>query len=174
VDLEGHHRAMLADGAEWIWRAATGRFPAAEHVLNIFHASQHIAATADALQGEGTAGSADWLATCREAPLRDAWPGLLDQIGTTLTEPPGPVARESLDGLIAYFAKHTDRPGYYGRLRSGRSIGSGAVEGLAKRLGRRLKVAGRGWVADHLEGIATLTTMVGTPEWAEVWSRPAA
>ncbi len=46
--------------------------------------------------------------------------------------------------MISYFAKHTDRVGYFGRLRTGRSIGSGAVEGLARRMGRRLKVPGRG------------------------------
>lgn len=165
---------VLGDGAEWIWRAAAERFPAADGVLDIFHASQHLAATAIALYDEGTAGSADWLDRGRRALLADGWPGLLDHIGATPMEAVTTTARQSVDGLIAYFAKHTDRLGYYGRLRSGRSIGSGAVEGLARRLGRRLKVPGRGWCVEHLEGMATLITTVGTSEWPGLWSRPAA
>jgi hypothetical protein len=159
---------VLADGAEWIWRAVAGQ------VLDIFHADQHVAATADALHGEGTAESADWTDWGRRALLADGWPGLLDHIATTPMGELTATARASLDGLIAYFAKYTGRLGYYGRPRSGRSIGSGAVEGLTKRLGRRLKVSGRGWDAGHLEGMATLIVTVRTPEWADVWSRPAA
>lgn len=165
---------VLGDGAEWIWRASATRSPASAGVLDISHASQHIAATADALHGEGTAGSADWRDRGRRSLLSDGWPGLLDPIGATATDVLTPTARESLDGLIAYFARHTERLGYYGRLRAGRSIGSGAVEGLAKRLGRRLKVSGRGWDAGHLDGMASLIVTVGTPGWADVWSRPAA
>jgi hypothetical protein len=172
VDPDGP-LTVLGDGAEWIWRAAAARFPAAGQVLDIFHASQHIAATAAGLHGEGTTGSADWLEGCRRALLSDGWPGLLDHIGATPTEGRTPTAQDSIDGLIVYFAKHTDRLGYYGRLQSGRSIGSGAVEGLAKRLGRRLKVSGRGWDAGHLDGMADLIVTVGTAEWADLWSRTA-
>ena len=79
-----------------------------------------------------------------------------------------------LDELIGSFAKHTDRLGSYGRLRTGRSIGSGGVEGLARRMGRRLKVAGRGWCLADLEGMAALIATADTPGWDALWSRPAA
>jgi hypothetical protein len=172
IDPDGP-MTVLGDGAEWIWRAA-GQFPAADHVLDIFHASQHLAATAAALHGEGTVEALDWLDRGRRSLLADGWPGLLDHIGTTATEALTAPVRDAVDGLIAYFAKHTERLGYYGRLRSGRSIGSGAVEGLARRMGRRLKIPGRGWRVEHLEGMATLIATTGTTEWAELWSRPAA
>jgi hypothetical protein len=76
--------------------------------------------------------------------------------------------------LIGYFAKHTGRLGYYGRLRTGRSIGSGGVESLARRMGRRLKVAGRGWCVENLEGMAALIATVETAEWETLWAQPAA
>ena len=79
-----------------------------------------------------------------------------------------------LDELIGYFAKHTGRLGYYGRLRSGRSIGSGGVESLARQMGRRLKVPGRGWSLENLDGMATLVASVDSLEWDNLWSRPAA
>jgi Uncharacterised protein family (UPF0236) len=164
---------VLGDGAEWIWKAATVQFPIAAQVLDIFHASLHIASAAKALHGEGTAAT-EWTERGRNALLANGWHGLLDHIGETPTEARTPAGQAGIDELIGYFAKHTERLGYYGRLRSGRSIGSGGVESLARRMGRRLKVAGRGWCVDHLEGMATLVATADTSEWGSLWLRPAA
>lgn len=76
--------------------------------------------------------------------------------------------------MIGYFAKHTGRVGDYGRLRAGRSIGSGLIEGVARRMGRRLKVTGRGWRIEHIDGMASTCSTVDTPEWSGLWARPAA
>lgn len=164
----------LGDGAAWIWAAASEHFPAGEQVLDIFHASGHLATASNALHGEGTAEAAGWHDRARARRLADGWPGLLDHVGATAVEGRTAASQAALDEMIGDFAKHTARVGYFGRLRTGRSIGSGAVEGLAKRMGRRLKVAGRGWCVEHLDGMATLIASVDTPEWAGLWSRPAA
>lgn len=165
---------VLGDGAEWIWRAAAAQFPAAQQVLDIFHAAGHLAAAGAALHGEGTAAAAGWAEAGRRALLADGWPGLLDHVGATPTDGRTAAGQAGIDGLIGYFAKHTGRLGYYGRLRAGRSIGSGAVEGLARRMGRRLKGPGRGWCPEHLDGMAALIATVDTPEWDDLWLRPAA
>jgi hypothetical protein len=165
---------VLGDGAEWIWNAAGVQFPAATQVLDIFHACEHLAAAAAALHGEGTPEAAAWTQRGRRALLADGWPGLLDHVGATATEGRTAAGQASLDALIGYFAKHTGRLGYYGRLRSGQSIGSGGVESLARRMGRRLKTAGRGWRVDHLEGMAALVAVADTPEWNDAWTPHAA
>jgi hypothetical protein len=172
IDPDGE-LTVLADGAAWTCRAAAERFPAAGRVLDIFHASQHIAAAAKALHGEGTPGAPEWLEGGRARLLADGWPGLLDHVGATTALGMTDAGRAAVDELLGYFAGHTGRVGYFGRLRAGRSIGSGAVEGLARRLGRRLKVPGRGWCAGHIDGIATLVATVDTPEWDGLWSRSA-
>lgn len=165
---------VLADGAAWIWAAAGERFPAAEQVLDIFHASHYIAAAAAALHGEGSPEAAGWLERGRAGLLADGWPGLLDHVGGTPAGGRTPSGQAALDEMLGYFAKHTARVGYFGRLRAGRSIGSGAVEGLARRMGRRLKVPGRGWSLGHIDGMAALIAAVDTPEWAGFWDKPAA
>jgi hypothetical protein len=165
---------VLGDGSEWIWRAAATQFPAASQVLDIFHAVQHIASAASALYGEATPESAAWTDQGRRALLADGWPGLLDHIGATVSEARTATGQAGLDELIGYFAKHTGRVGYYGRLRSGQSIGSGGVESLARRLGRRLKVAGRGWCVEHVDGMAALIVMFETQEWTDHGRRRAA
>lgn len=165
---------ILGDGAEWIWNAAAAQFPAATQVLDVFHACEHLASAAAALFGEGTGAAVDWGERGRRSLLADGWPGLLDHVGETAAEGRTAAGQAGLDGLIRYFAKHTDRLGYYGRLRAGRSIGSGGVESLARRMGRRLKIPGRGWRVDNLEGMAALIATADTQEWDGLWSRTAA
>lgn len=162
---------VLGDGAEWIWNAAATQFPAATQVLDVFHACEHLASAGRVLFGDE---AADWVERGRRSLLADGWPGLLDHIGTTPVEGRTTAGQAGLDDLIGYFAKHTNRLGYYGRLRTGRSIGSGGVESLARRMGRRLKVPGRGWCVDHLEGMASLIATADTPEWESLWTRAAA
>jgi hypothetical protein len=165
---------VLADGAAWIWAAAAARFPAAAQVLDIYHACGYIAAAASALHGEGTPGAADWLDRGRAALLADGWPGLLDHVGGTPVEGRTASGQAALDEMIGYFAKQTGRVGYFGRLRAGRSIGSGGAEGLARRMGRRLKVPGRGWCVGNVDGMSSLIAAADTTEWDGLWSRTAA
>lgn len=75
--------------------------------------------------------------------------------------------------MIAYFAKHTDRLGSHGRLRSGRSLVGEAADGVARRMGRRPKVPERGCCAANIDGMAASVATVDTPEWDGLWSRPA-
>ena len=54
---------------------------------------------------------------------------------------------ETVDRLIGYFAKHTGRLGYYGRLRSGRSIGSNMSLSLGRSAVTR---SPRFWICTRL------------------------
>lgn len=102
------------------------RRPAAEWVLDIFHASQHLAATAANLHSEGTDEASAWLERGRRL-ARAVLPPRDDRVGGL------GVVRE---GVV----ERPDRLDYFRRLKTSRSIGSGAVEDLARRLGRGLKV----------------------------------
>lgn len=161
---------VLADGAAWIWNAAGREFPGSKGVLDLFHAGQHVWAAAKALHGEGTPAAEAWADRVRGALISDGWPGLCDALAGDLGCEPGGAGRAALDGLLAYFASHSQRLGYFGRLRTGRSIGSGAVEGLAKRTGRRLKSGGRGWREENVDPMAALVCAVQTPEWEALWA----
>jgi hypothetical protein len=137
-------------------------------VLDLFHALEHVAVAAKGLYGEGAAEAADWTARVRRSLLGDGWPGLCDTVGATLAAGVSPAGQAAVDDLVGSFAKHTERLGYYGRLQAGRSIGSGAVEGLARRMGDRLKTPGRGWREDHLDPMAALVNLVQTTEWPDL------
>lgn len=97
----------------------------------------------------------------------DSWPGLLDHVGTIPVESRTTADQAGFDALIGYFVTSADRLGHYGWLRTGRSIGSGGVESLTRRMGRRPKVPGRGWCVDRLKGMASLIATVDAPETGE-------
>ena len=156
---------VLGDGAEWIWNAATRQFGGCHQLLDIYHAAEHIAAAAKHRFGEGTAAT-DWLDRGRGLLLSDGWAGLCDHLGQTLETEDRPDGRAALDELTSYFAAHTERLNYCHRLYTGRSIGSGMVEGAAKNLiGKRLKQTGARWDVDNVNDMAQLCCLTYSDHW---------
>jgi len=144
----------LGDGAAWIWNAAAEQLPGCGGVLDIDHASQHIAEAGKKLFGEGTAAAASWLEAGRGLVLSDGWAGLCDHIGATLERAPELSGHAALGELTGYFATHTGRLNYAHRLHTGRSIGSGMVEGAAKNLiGKRMKQTGARWLVGNADAM---------------------
>jgi hypothetical protein len=113
-------------------------------LLDIFHASEPVVATGRVLFGEETGAGRVWLERVRRRLLGDGWPGICDAVGELLSDGMRETSRAAVDEMVGYFAGQSERLNDCARLRSGRSIVSGAVEGLAKQVGRRMKEAGRG------------------------------
>jgi len=138
---------VLADGAKWIWGEVERNLPGTAGVLDIFHASEHLHATAVALHGEGPRAEA-WYEARRGTLLRSGASALLSE----LTSEPGDSAE-----LVGYLWPHVDHTPYRRRLAEGRSIGSGMIEGACKTaIGKRLKQTGARWKVRRLERMAAL------------------
>ncbi|MCL2744588.1 MAG: hypothetical protein FWE67_12120, partial [Planctomycetaceae bacterium] len=69
-----------------------------------------------------------------------------------------------------YLKKHKGRMDYFGRLRDGRSIGSGQVEGACKSLvGRRLKRTGAKWRIANANRTSAVCAILYTDQWESYW-----
>ena len=67
-------------------------------------------------------------------------------------------------------SSHPTRLGYAERLASGRSIGSGLIEGSVKQLvNRRMKLTGAVAV-EHVGPLVELAAVVDTPDWHDFWT----
>jgi hypothetical protein len=155
--------AVLADGARWIWNQVAEHLPGAEGVLDIYHASEHLWAAANAHFGEGTAQARAWVAARRRALVRGGAAALLAGL-----------AGVEWAGLRGYFEPHVDHTSYARRLRSGQSIGSGLVEGACKQvIGRRLKQTGARWKVRRVERVATLCAIQASDQWDAYWAGKA-
>lgn len=162
---------VLADGAKWIWEEQLNHLPAAEGVLDIFHAVEHISETSRALYGEGTAEAKQWLDAGRSVILAEGEPGLQRQIAETMKHVRSPKKRASLESLSAYFANHSHHMHYAVRLLEGRSIGSGQIEGACKNLiGRRLKQTGARWKVRRVNRMAGLCSIMYSDLWKTYWN----
>ncbi len=62
--------SVLGDGAEWIGNEATEQFPGAAQVLDVYHASEHLATASRAIYG-GTAEATSWWRESRRRLVGD-------------------------------------------------------------------------------------------------------
>lgn len=163
----------LGDGAAWIWNAVAEQLPGGKGVLDIYHAAGHISEAGKGLFGEKSAAAKTWLQEGRALTLSDGWAGLCDHIGATLLKAPELAGHAALGELTGYFAAHTERMNYAHRLNTGRSIGSGMVEGAAKNLiGKRLKQTGARWVVGNADAMAGLCSLSYSDHWDLYWASP--
>jgi len=168
---ETSRMSVLADGARWIWDEQEKQFPGAEGVLDIFHAIEHVAATAKTLFGEGTSEAKTWTDSGRSALLHGGWDGIVEQISETKLLVTTDSDREALRQLEEYLLKQADHLYYKERLAEGRSIGSGQIEGACKNLiGRRLKQTGARWKIRRVNRIASLCSLVYSDLWNTYWT----
>jgi hypothetical protein len=164
---------VLGDGASWIWKAAGRALTGCRQTLDIYHASEHIAAAGKRLYGEGTARAKAFHEPGRELPLKEGWMGICRLIGEELAAEDTTRRRKVLDRLLGYFVPHMGRIDYAGRLAAGDAIGSGAVEGAARTLGLRLKARGARWRHENARAMAALICCRHTDQWDLFWKRAA-
>lgn len=156
---------VLADGAKWIWNQVAKSLPGAAGVLDFYHAGEHVYAAAHALHGQGTAAARAWAERRKRILLESGADGLL----ATLNE------EEEAPDLIAYLEPHRTHTQYLERLREGRSIGSGMVEGSCKTaIGKRLKQTGARWKHRRVEHMAALCCLAYGDQWGAYWKKAAA
>jgi len=168
--LETSNVTVLADGVKWIWEEQLNHLPAASGVLDIFHAIGHIAETSRMLFGAGPEEASEWLNEGRTILIADGWPGIFEFINRTRAPLRSKTKRSALDRLKAYLTSHADHLNYADRLATGRSIGSGQVEGACKNMiGRRLKQTGARWRVRRVNRMAGLCANMYSKQWNQYW-----
>ncbi len=81
--------------------------------------------------------------------------------------------RAALTELDNYLRSHAARLNYAERLATGRSIGSGMIEGDCKNyLGCRLKQTGARWKRENANHMATLGSLTYADQWTDFWKNP--
>ena len=162
---------VLADGAKWIWEEQLNHLRGAEGVLDIFHALEHIAATARCVFGDSTDEASHWLDAGRTVLLNEGFSGIERQIRETRQSVRSLPKQQSLDDLFGYLSNHTDHLHYSDRLAQGRSIGSGQVKGACENLiGRRLKQTGTRWRIQRVNRMAGLCSVMYSNQWNAYWN----
>ena len=161
---------VLGDGAVWIWNLASLHFSGATHIVDLYHAREHLHDLATLLApalGENRAG---WLAQRKDELDAGDIPAIL----TAARELEVPATRaDDLDTALGYFQTNAARMQYKAFRQAGHFVGSGSVEAGCKAvIGQRLKLSGMRWSVPGATGIATLRCQDASGRWAEVRQRP--
>ena len=162
--------SVLADGAPWIWEAASMHFAGHGGVLDIYHALEHVAEAAQGLFGNSAEDAAAWSDRARDALLAGGWPTMLALLRETKTGVGRTRWRKHGRPLQNYLARRKEQLDYPSRLAAGLPIGSGQVEGACKHMiGRRLKQTGARWRIRRVNRMACLASLLYGAQWKTYW-----
>ena len=161
-------RAVLGDGAKWIWNLADERFPDAVQIVDRFHAKQHLSDVAKSIYGAGSDLGQQW-ARARHDEL-DA--GEIDAVLTALRghAPPDDEARKCID----YVERNRARMDYPAFRAAGLCTSTGVVEaGCKVAIGTRCKRAGMHWTVAGADAIIALRCCKLSGRFEGFWERRA-
>lgn len=164
---------FVSDAAAWIEQAVDEWLPEAErHIIDIYHAKQHIHEAARAIHGEGTEKAERWA---------ERWCGVLRTHGGRAVWDRLRRARfqrdeqqEALQKLLGYLDRHAERMDYPRYRREGLPISSGPMESTCKQLGLRLKGPGMRWNRENIDPMAALISLWADGRWDRHWQNKAA
>jgi len=164
---------ILGDGAPWIWTLADEHFPGAIHIVDLYHAREHLAELAKILYGPGTPKAKAWAAL----RIVDLDAGDVEKLIFTMTRlrPAAPAQRDALRRSIAYFQTNAPRMRYADFRRQGFFVGSGVIEAGCKTIaGRRLKQSGMRWTVRGANAIVALRCCELSGRWESFWEARSA
>jgi hypothetical protein len=164
----GHFRqvAALGDGAAWIWTMAEDLYPHATHIVDIYHAREHLHDLAAHLAFI-TPDPQQWLAERSEELDAGNITAIID---AAACYPLVGTKAEELDKKLGYFERNAHRMRYAHFKKLGMFTGSGAIEGAIKAIVvQRAKQAGMHWTTDGAADIIALRTQHASGRWDELW-----
>lgn len=167
---------VLGDGARWIRHIVEDHFPQATHIVDLYHAREHVWNVANAVYGSGTPQAAAWANQADDRLTHGQIEELVHMIERLPSIPALPGASRSISAIEAeYFLSNAERMRYPTFRAKGMHIGSGIAEAACKTVvSTRAKKSGMRWTPDGLDALLALRTSVLNQSYNSFWdqSRP--
>ena len=161
-------RAVLGDGAPWIWNVANDYFPDAVQIVDRFHVKQHLSDVSKAIWGAKSDSHKPW-AKARHDEL-DA--GDIDAVLAALTVHAASV--EEARQCVEYVTTNRERMRYAEFRAAGLCTSTGVVEaGCKVAIGTRCKRAGMHWTVAGADAIIALRCCKLSGRFEDFWERRA-
>ena len=156
---------FISDGAEWIDQMRERLFPQSIHILDWYHAVEHLYTSAKKIFGEKNQKKIEeWV-----KPLKDLlWAGQTTQVCDILKFEARKKKKHQtvITELRNYYISRIDKMKYDVFREKGYYIGSGAIESANKYLVKdRLKLSGMSWVIDGASAIIHLRQKMYEKDW---------
>ncbi len=168
---------VLADGAEWIWKAAAGFLGIGDvevvEIVDYYHAVEHLWVVANTVFGAGTPHAHAWVEPLKRRLLEDGASPVITALQTVVAT--DSLAAEEVRKALGYFTTHAARMNYPAFVARQFTIGSGAVESAGKLLvgerekGARVPACGCRWTRVGAQTVATLRALHRSGRWVSFW-----
>jgi hypothetical protein len=148
--------------------------PEGPTILDVFHATEHLAAAIAAVHGDGTMATRHKFEALRERLLLedDGVEAAINALAYLKRRNP---KTKRVAEVLAYFRKNRHRMHYATWKREGLMIGSGLVEAACKTLvAQRLKLSGMRWSSHGAQAILTMRGWDQSDRFDEAWALVAA
>ncbi len=160
---------FLTDGAIWLKKLKDDFFPDALHILDWYHAVDHLWGAAKSIFGESNyAACAEWVAPKKEL----LWDGKVDSVIKQLTEEglKSNKHQTAFFELRSYYMSNKESMRYDQFRFKGYYIGSGAIESANKYIvADRLKRTGMRWTLQHANALIWLRCKYFEERWDAFW-----
>ena len=164
---------IVTDGAEWIKNIVHTHFPRSTHIIDLYHAREHLIDLCKLLFERDPR---------RFNQYKDPWWDQLDQghIETIVEQargllPKDPNAIKDARQHVGYFEKNKERMRYADYFDQGLFVGSGVIEaGCKSVIGQRLKQSGMEWTVRGANAITALRCVIKSNRFEDYWEQRAA
>lgn len=170
--FEAKRVVVLGDAATWITSIVQDHFPMALHIVDFYHAKEHVAGLAKALffkPADATHYRERWWELLADGRIEE----IVEQACAHL--PQNPNANPDARREIAFLEKHKDKMRYAQLRQQGLFIGSGVVEAACKTIVcQRLKQSGMEWTVRGADAIVALRCAILSNRFKDYWDARAA
>ena len=156
---------VLTDGARYNHTIVQTHFPQAVHIVDLFHAYEHLTAIAQVLWGPEAKAPKAWRDWLEAGDIRR----LLRQVGKQV--PASAQSKKSMLKQLAYFENNAPQMRYAEYREKKFFVGSGVVEaGCRTVIGERLKQSGMRWSVPGANAILALRCCILSGRFEDFWA----
>ena len=163
--LAARQTVVLGDGAPWIWNLAAFHFDSATHIVDWYHAKQHLWDAAHLIYGTDSPKAAAFV----ERHESNLYTGHLDRIDRAIRRAVRPATRQLLLREAAYFTDNAKHMTYSQFQQAKLPIGSGTVESGCKQFKDRFAGAGMRWSRQGAIHLMPLRAATMSKQFDQLW-----
>lgn len=154
---------FITDGAVWIQNYLTGRFSESTHILDYFHAVEHLSDFAK-LHFDNPIKHRNWIKVQETELLEGATQTVIDNIAKL--KKGSIAAKEGQRKLLEYYKNNLERMDYKSFRSQGLMIGSGPMEAAHKTvIQSRMKRSGQRWTHAGAQAMLNLRVIRESDRW---------
>jgi Uncharacterised protein family (UPF0236) len=167
--IEGiEQKIFISDGAKWIQQWIESMYPQSLHILDYYHAKEHLCHFAEAYYGQDTEAKNTWIEQQEKLLLLEDASVVIKNISSLPKTGKRDLERKRKE-LLNYYQSNLKRMNYKTYKQMGLLIGSGPIEAAHRNvIQQRMKRSGQRWTKEGLQQIANLRVASKSNQWDSV------